>query len=85
MGAGGAERALQSHSGEKIVPRRLKPNLICGGYGTAKAVPFQSASFFCVRALLAGAVETFRVRNAGPECERLKDIYCREWQFIYSS
>ena len=32
-----------------------------------------------------GMMNADRPAMAGPDCERLKYIYCREWQFIYSS
>ena len=32
--------------GNKTIPQRLKPNSICGIYGTSKLVPFQIRGFF---------------------------------------
>jgi hypothetical protein len=58
--------------GEKTLPQGLKPDKICGIYGTAEAAPFQSKEFFpsrlgmtlFVTAKFSGAVNSVSLENA---------------------
>jgi hypothetical protein len=44
--SGAEEAAEKVAERKKTIPQRLKPHSICGIYGTAEAVPFQSHEFF---------------------------------------